>query len=181
MQSFEMNDEDFGMVDDYELTFGDDVDIDERLLASFKKTARELGIPRSKAQKLADMYAERVAESILESDAAMDEAKKHWEAEITARPGFKQELHAAQRVLKECGNDELPELLRQSLLGSHPSFFDFMVKVAGKINATGGGGATTPSRQRGASLAERMWPDKPVVKVRSGGRTTADRMWPDMG
>lgn len=169
-----------GMGEDYDLAFAEGMEVDEKLLAVFKKTARELGIPRGKAQKLADMYAERIAESVQESDAATAGAKKQWESEIMARPGFKQELPAAQQVLKKYGNDELPELLRQSLLGSHPAFFDFMVKVAGAIRSVSGSGPATSPDRRSASLADRMWPDKPAAKPGNGGKTAADRMWPDM-
>ncbi|MDL2267001.1 hypothetical protein LJC46_03320 [Desulfovibrio sp. OttesenSCG-928-G15] len=184
MQSFgsfdEREDRVPGMGEDYDLAFAEDMEIDEKLLASFKKTARELGIPHGKAQKLADMYAERIAESMQESDAAMAGAKKKWESTIMSRPGFRQELPAAQKVLKEYGNDELPDLLRQSLLGSHPAFFDFMVKVAGAIKSSSMGASSTSPAQRGVSLADKLWPDKPAAKPRSGGKTAADRMWPDM-
>jgi len=44
-------------------------------------------------------------------------------------------------VLKQYGSPMLTDALQSSLLGSHPAFFDFMVKVAGALN-TGFGRAS---------------------------------------
>ena len=148
--------------EDYVLTFADDVQVDDGLLNSFKAKAHEMGIPQGKAQELASFYAKNVADSGKAAQeaqtSALMEAKKGWETEITARPGFKQEVADAKRTLKEFGSPELNELMDHSLLGSHPVFFDFVVKVGKALaepEARGrgvGGGSEKP-------LDQRLWPN----------------------
>lgn len=146
----------------YALTFAEGVVVDEGLLNSFKATAHELGIPQGQAQKLADFYANNVLESVKAAQDAqavvLDQARQGWEAEIRARPGFRQEEADAKRTLKEFGSPELAGIMDQTLLGSHPVFFDFVVKVGKALaepeargRGTGGG--------REKPLADRLWPD----------------------
>lgn len=148
--------------DDYKLAFADGITVDEGLLKDFKTAAHELGIPQGQAQKLADFYARHAADSAMAAqeaqNKALQEAKKGWEGEITSRPGFKQEVLDARRTLKEFGSPELNALMDQSLMGSHPVFFDFVVKVGKALaepeargNGTGGG--------REKPLADRLWPN----------------------
>lgn len=148
--------------EDYTLDFGDDVQVDEGLLNNFKATAHELGIPQGQARKLADFYAKHTAESAKAAQdaqaAALVQARQGWEKEITSRPDFKQEVNDARRTLKEFGSPELNEIMDTSLLGSHPVFFDFVVKVGKALaepeaRGTGiGGGKDKP-------LMDRLWPD----------------------
>lgn len=118
---------------DYGLTFAEDVQVDQGLLKSFTATAREMGLPKAQAQKLADFYAGHAARQARAAGeaqhATLMEAKKGWESEIMSRPSFKNEVADARRTLNEFGGAELNNLLDQSLLGSHPVFFDFMARV----------------------------------------------------
>lgn len=149
--------------EDYALKFADGVNVDKNLLENFRAVAHEIGMPQGQAQKLADFYARNAADSARAAQeaqaASLLEAKKGWESEITARPGFKTEVADAKRTLKEFGSPELNELMDQSLLGSHPVFFDFVVKVGKALaepevrgRGTGGG--------REVPLMDRLWPDK---------------------
>ncbi|CAK7067692.1 MAG: hypothetical protein DELT_01722 [Desulfovibrio sp.] len=152
--------------EEYALTFGDNVTIDEQLLANFKATAHELGIPQGKAQALADFYTHQVAGATHMAQAAqavaLEKARSEWEATITSRPGFKQEVLDAKRTLKEFGSPELKELLDQSYLGSAPAMFDFVVKVGkalGEPEARGRG----MRLERHIPLMDRLWPDKKMA------------------
>lgn len=144
----------------YALQFAEGLAVDEALLGGFKNTAHELGLNQSQAQKLADMYVNHMkdsAKSFHETQAkALSEAQQGWEKEITSRPAFKQEVGDARRVLVQYGSPELSAIMDQSLMGSHPVFFDFMVKV---------GKALAEPEMRGMAgsdkkvpLADRLWP-----------------------
>ena len=147
----------------YAISFDAGISVDESLLNGFKAEAHSLGIPQGQAQKLADFYVRHAAESARAvqnaQDAALIQAKKGWESEIMARPEFKQEVIDARRTLKAFGGPELDPLLQQSMLGSHPAFFDFVVKVGKALaepdskNTGNGGGKDIP-------LMDRLWPDK---------------------
>lgn len=149
--------------EDYQIAFADGVTVDEGLLGNFKAAAHELGIPQGQAQKLADFYVKNVGDSAKAAQEAQAssllEAKKGWESEIEARPGFRQELVDAKRALKEFGSPELNQLMDQSYLGSHPVFFDFVVK-AGKALAEPEGRGRGAGGGREKPLMDRLWPDK---------------------
>ena len=148
--------------DGYALQFAEGLDVDNALLGGFKNTAHELGLNQNQAQKLADMYVNHMkdsAKSFNDAQAkALSEAQQGWEKEITSRPAFKQEVGDARRVLVQYGSPELSAIMDQSLMGSHPVFFDFVVKVGKALaepEARGrgdGGGKAKP-------LADRLWPD----------------------
>lgn len=144
----------------YALQFAEGLAVDDALLGGFKNTAHELGLNQSQAQKLADMYVKHQKESATSMHAAqakaLDDARQGWEKEITARPGFKQEVGDARRVLVQYGSPELSAIMDQSLMGSHPVFFDFVVKVGKalaepELRGMGGSDKKVP-------LADRLWP-----------------------
>ena len=147
--------------DGYALKFADGLDVDNTLLGGFKNTAHELGLNQNQAQKLADMYVKHMTDSAKSfNDAqtkALSEAQQGWEKEITSRPAFKQEASDARRVMAQYGSPELNAIMDQSLMGSHPVFFDFVVKV-GKalaepdVRGMAGSDKKTP-------LADRLWPN----------------------
>lgn len=148
--------------EDYALNFADDVSVDKGLLENFKAAAHEIGIPQGQAQKLADFYVKNMGDSAKAMQdaqvSALLEAKKGWEAEITARPGFKAEVADAKRTLKEFGTPELDTVMEQTLLGSHPVFFDFVVKVGKalaepEVRGRGTGG------DKEKPLDQRLWPN----------------------
>lgn len=149
--------------EDYQISFAEGVSVDEKLLSGFKAKAHELGIPQGQAQKLAEFYAQNVTDSTKAAHEAqvnaIREAEKEWIAEIEGRPGFKGELADVKRTLKEFGSDELTELMNQSRLGSHPVFFDFVVKVGKAL-------AEPEARGYGSGSGK----EKPLV----------DRLWPNM-
>lgn len=117
----------------YELSFAKETQVDAELLDGFRKTALELGLTRGQAQKLASLYeahmkgaGERMQQA--QTKYLLD-ARKTWEAEITNKPGFQEDLGRIQNALRQFGDQELFDLLDQTNLGSHPKMFAFMAKV----------------------------------------------------
>ena len=146
--------------DGYALKFSDGLEVDNALLGGFKNTAHELGLNQNQAQKLADMYVKHMTDSAKSfNDAqtkALSEAQQGWEKEIMSRPAFKQEASDARRVMAQYGSPELNAIMDQSLMGSHPVFFDFVVKVGKalaepEVMGMAGNDKKTP-------LADRLWP-----------------------
>ena len=144
----------------YALQFAEGLAVDEALLGGFKNTAHELGLNQSQAQKLADMYVNHMkdsAKSFHETQAkALSEAQQGWEKEITSRPAFKQEVGDARRVLVQYGSPELSAIMDQSLMGSHPVFFDFEVKVGKALAEPELRGMAGSDKK--VPLADRLWP-----------------------
>lgn len=147
--------------DGYALKFAEGLAVDNTLLGGFKNTAHELGLNQNQAQKLADMYVKHMTDSAKSfNDAqtkALSEAQQGWEKEITSRPAFKQEVADARRVMAQYGSPELNATMDQSLMGSHPVFFDFVVKVGKalaepEVRGMAGSDKKTP-------LADRLWPN----------------------
>ena len=147
--------------DGYALKFAEGLTIDNALLGGFQNTAHELGLSKGQAQKLADMYTKHMGESAAsfqEAQAkALTEAERSWRAEIEARPGFKQEVGDARRVLAQYGSSELNAIMDQSLMGSHPVFFDFVVKVGKALAEPELRGMAGSDKK--VPLADRLWPD----------------------
>ena len=146
--------------DGYALQFAEGLDVDNALLGGFKNTAHELGLNQNQAQKLADMYVNHMKDSAKSfNDAqtkALSEAKQGWEKEITSRPAFKQEVGDARRVLVQYGSPELSAIMDQSLMGSHPVFFDFVVKVGKALAEPELRGMAGSDKK--VPLADRLWP-----------------------
>ncbi len=145
----------------YALTFKEGVEVDQELLGSFQKTAHELGLTNGQAQKLGEMYAERLAGGADKfRQAQMDEvlaAERGWVEELKARPTYKADLGHAQRALAEFGSDDLYEVLDGTRMGSYPALFDFVAKVGRALaepSVRGQAGSPVPDKP----LYERMWP-----------------------
>ena len=146
--------------EDYEFTFAKDTQVDTALLDGFRKTALEIGLTRGQAQKLGSFFEahmkgapERLQE---EQTRALLEARKAWEAEITSRPGFQEDLGRIQTALRQFGDRELYELLDQTNLGSHPKMFAFMAKVGKALAEPGFHGERAGASK---SAAEVLYPD----------------------
>lgn len=146
--------------DGYALKFSDGIEVDNTLLGGFKNTAHELGLNQNQAQKLADMYVKHMSDSAKTfNDAqskALSEAQQGWEKEITSRPAFKQEVADARRVMAQYGSQELNAIMDQSLMGSHPVFFDFVVKVGKALAEPEVRGMAGSDKK--VPLADRLWP-----------------------
>ena len=146
----------------YALKFADTVVVDEELLAGFRQAAHELGISQSKAQKLADMYADHAAKAgeriQSEQVKAMESAKAQWEEEIQKSPAFTQERVHARAALRQYGSQELYDLLDQTNLGSHPKMWDFLSKIGKALAEPGFKGESISGPPKTA--AEILYPNQ---------------------
>jgi hypothetical protein len=143
----------------YDLAFEEGVQVDTDLLGQFQKTAHELGLTKSQAQKVADLYAGHVATLGQKQQEAHLKALNDYintqNAELSKRPGFEADCALAKKTLKEFGSQDLIDVLRETAMGSHPALFDFMVKVGqalGEPGFRGGGGQSAEP-----PLHERVW------------------------
>ena len=148
--------------DGYDLKFADGIQVDQELLGGFKSAAHELGIPSGQAQKLADFYAKYVETAGQAAQKAQLEAlvkaRDGWEDEIKSRPKFEEENKSVERMLTQFGSQKMYELLDQTLLGSHPEMFDFMVRVGEALTeAQSHKVGAEPARE--IPLIDRLWPD----------------------
>lgn len=144
--------------DGYEISFATNSarldDNDPVVVNMFKAEAHALGLSKKQAQGMAEMYV-KTEEAQMQK---LQEAKKGWEADITSRPTFAQDIADARRVLVQYGNQDMIKMMEDTALGSHPVFYDFMVKVGKALaepNAIGHGEGVQDKRQ----LAEKLWPN----------------------
>ena len=148
----------------YALKCAPETKVDSGLLDSFRKTALELGLTRAQAGKLAGMYEQHAAKTAAEAARAMEaeqtrvmlEARKKWEAEITASPEFEAERGRIQAALRRFGSPELYTLLDQTNLGSHPEMWKFMAAVGQALAEPGFHGE---NGGRAKSAAEVLYPN----------------------
>lgn len=146
----------------YVLKFAEGLVVDEASLGDFQKVAHELKLTSGQAQKLADYYAAKMSggEELFrkaQHDALID-AKVGWEKEIEARPGYKAEIQAIKRTLSAFGSQELVDALDESMFGSYPPLYKFMVNVGQALPEPvirGEGDSKTPE----TPLYKRMWPN----------------------
>ncbi len=146
----------------YALKFNDGVEVDQALLGDFQKTAHELKLTAGQAQKLAELYATKMAggeETFRKAQMdAVLEAERGWVNEIKGKPTYKEDLSHAQRALAEFGSPELFDIINDTRIGSHPTMFDFMAKVGRALAepaVRGQGTAGAPE----VPLYKRMWPN----------------------
>ena len=143
----------------YKLSFAEGTEVDAELLGQFQKMAHEMGLSLGQTQKMADFYAGHMAGLGQKYQEAQVQALNDYitarNAEIQARPNYKEEIVLAKKTLKEFGSDELAQIFQQTGMGSHPGMFDFVVKVGRALSEPGikGGPAKPPDQP----LHERIW------------------------
>lgn len=147
--------------EDYGLKFAEGVEVDQAALGDFQKAAHEMGLTQNQAQKLADLYAAKMAGGTemfqkAQMDAVMA-AERDWVKTIQGRPTYREDLGHAQRALAEYGSPELFEIMNHTRIGSHPTMFDFMAKVGRELAEPKMRGAAWAAKEQ--PLYQRMWPD----------------------
>ena len=149
--------------DGYELKFDEAVEVDTALLDAFQKTAHEVGLTREQAQKLAEMYADKVsngAENFHQAqiDKVLTE-EKEWLKEITADRDFVKNKAHAQKALRQFGSPELYKALDDTKFGSFPPLFKFVAAVGRELSEPGvhGQGANNGAK----SAAQVIYPNHP--------------------
>lgn len=119
----------------YEFTMPDGVELDEKAAGEFADIAKQLKLPRDQAQKIVDLYAQRV-QSQVESHRATVEA---WATSVKADKDIggdklPESLATAKKSLETFGTPELKALLNTSGLGNHPEVVKLMYRVGKAIS-----------------------------------------------
>ena len=144
----------------YQLTFAPDLELDHELLNDYHEIAHELGLSQNQAQRLADLYAERISGNTEKFQSELmgniKEQNQLWEEEIKKSPTFKKDLDCATRTLARFGDDKLYQVLNQSGLGSNPAMFRFTAAVGQALGEPGFKGKTS---QYSTDPAQVMYPN----------------------
>ena len=136
--------------------------VDEALLNDFKPLAKELDLPQEKAQKLIDLYAEKVAPLMQQRQMdAWNETRKGWveTAKLDKEIGgdkFDAALADSIRVVNTLGTQELKDVFNTYGIGDNPEVvrvFARMAKYLKEDTPPGSGNANS-----GPSTAQEMYP-----------------------
>lgn len=144
-----------------DFTLPEGLKFEPKLLESFQKIGKELGLSQDGAQKIVDLQAQSVK---AEMDARLDGFNKQvegWGADSKKLFGndFEKQFGLAAKAVERFGDADLKTLLRETGLGNHPA----IIKAFNKIGAL-------------------MGEDQPVDGRRAGGeaKTTAELMFDKM-
>lgn len=140
---------------------------DDELMGQFKAVAGELKIPADKAQALVDMgmkIQEQQAEAISQ---AWQEQRASWVESLKSDPDwggakFSKTVEDANRALRQFGDQELLNDLRELGLDSHPGLVRAFARVA-------------------RSTAEDRSIERPGGGIASSGRNYAEVLYPGQG
>lgn len=119
---------------EYSFELPEGVDLDEKGAEGLTAVARELKLPPAAAQKLVDLYAERVQAQANQ----FTEMVKGWEAEVKKDPAIggdklTETITVAKAAISKYGSPELLALLDSSKMGSHPEVIKFLHKVGSTL------------------------------------------------
>ena len=113
---------------------GMEMDVDTKLLESFKQFAKTENISQESFQKLGDMYAERMMEMQKSYKAAEAAQLEKWEAEIKAMPNSEESLAHAKNFLSKFGDEETIALYEAEKIGSHPGTIRMLAKAGALLS-----------------------------------------------
>ncbi len=145
---------------DLKVELPEGVQMDEQLLTQFKSEAKELGLEPDKAQKLANMYAKRVADANAEAVASHQRQVQDWETEVKNDPeiggaNYEASRETAIRAVDRFGTTELKAFLNETGLGNHPELvkvFHKIGKAIGEGKVITGGESTTGAKDHASIL-----------------------------
>lgn len=147
--------------DGYQLAFAPETSVDQELLGDFRKTAHGLGLTQEQAKTLAGLYeahAGRAADQAQKSQVeALIKAKAGWEAEIMASPTFQADYERASLAIERFGSPELKNLMKETVIGSHPAMFNFVAQIGRALVEPKFRGQGEPEKPP-TPLYERIWP-----------------------
>lgn len=119
---------------EYAFELPEGVDLDEKGAEGLTALAREHKLPPEAAQKLVDMYAERVQAQA----NAFTDMVKGWETEVKKDPALggdklAETITVAKTAIDKYGSPALLALLDSSKMGSHPEVIKFLHKVGSTL------------------------------------------------
>lgn len=122
-----------------DFTFKDGVEIDDGMLGQYKDLAKDLDLSQSNAQKLVDLYANKMDEFVQAQTQAFADLKEEWanaartDEEIGGEK-FNDNVHLAKSAIDVLGTPELREALNVTGVGDHPEIIRFFAKVGKAIS-----------------------------------------------
>lgn len=143
--------------DKYELTMPEGLEPDAALLAKATPLFKELKLTGEQAQKLSDLYADKLAETRKAQLDAWNGVLDGWREAARTDPEiggarFAENVGAAKTALDRFGTPELKKALDEYGLGNHPELVRFCCRV-GKalgedrlVDGKPGGGAVDPAK-----------------------------------
>ncbi len=154
-----------GAPDEYtDFSMPEGMDIDKAALAEFAPVAKELNLTQDQAQKLVDIQAKAVQDSVKAQSDAWAETKKTWEAEVKADKeiggdNFDEKVASAKIALDKIGTPELRNLLNATGIGSNVELIRAFSKVGDMIkdDTMHFGGASNSGEKK--SAAQILFPD----------------------
>ena len=155
-----------GAPDEYtDFTMPEGMDIDKDALAEFAPVAKDLNLTQDQAQKLVDIQAKAVQDSVKAQQEAWAETKKTWEAEVKSDKeiggdNFDKKVASAKLALDKIGTPELRDLLNATGIGSNVELIRAFSKVGDMIkDDTMHFGGTSNSAEK-KSAAQTLFPDQ---------------------
>ena len=151
-----------GAPEKYEFKAGKNGELDQEALKGFEPLARELNLTNEQAQKMVDLYGEKLLPQIQKQQTeAWQKTTEQWAADVKADKeigGDKlvSSLSVAQRALDQFGTPELKEYLNSTGLGNHPELVKAFVKIGKSMSEDG---MVTGSKTTTQSVAQRMYPN----------------------
>lgn len=123
--------------DKYEITApeGSTLQLDEKMSASFKKVAHELGLSQRQVAALAAWQAGQIGES----QSALKESAKATEATLRKEWGaaYDRNLGLAQRTVVELGGQDALDVFERTGTGNHPAVLKLFAKVGALLAEDG--------------------------------------------
>ena len=123
-----------GPPEKYEFKLPDGMELDQQALAKFDPIARELNLNNEQAQKLADIYAERMAATVQDQQKQWSDTLGKWVSDMKADKEiggeqFDTNVRHAQSAITKFGTPELKSALDTYGMGNHPE----LVRVFARI------------------------------------------------
>lgn len=143
--------------DTYELTMPEGVELDAALLEKATPLFKELKLSGEQAQKLSDLYADKLAEGRKAQLDAWNGLLDGWRSAAKSDPEiggtkFAENVGAAKTALDRFGTPELKKALDEYGMGNHPELIRFCCRV-GKalgedrlVDGKPGGGSVDPAK-----------------------------------
>lgn len=122
-----------------DFTTPENIPVDGELLDQFKPLAAEFGLSQDQAQKLVDLYADRVTKGVQDQDAAITAQAEDWKAQAKADEeiggvGLASNVEMARTAIQRFGTPGLLEVLDQTGVGNHPEMIRLLFRVGKSIS-----------------------------------------------
>lgn len=150
-----------GAPEKYDLKVPDGMTIDEAALAEFDPIARELNLSNEQAQKLADIYSKRMAESSRQQQEQWKQTTEKWVDDVKADKelggqNLETSIKHAQAALNKFGTPELRSQMDATGMGNHPE----LVRVFARIGKAMAEDTFVQSGKDGAQVdpAKKLFP-----------------------